>query len=121
MRFKTPFPPKEGAGASNRGLRNLYKRYLRSARDKNIYFDITLERFNALTKKLCAYCERPPLQRSGDYMYNGLDRVDNERGYTESNLSPCCQECNAIKSNRLAADEMRVVAQALKAYRARDK
>jgi hypothetical protein len=34
---------------------------------------------------------------SGNYKYNGLDRVDNNRGYEKDNIVPCCETCNKAK------------------------
>ena len=36
--------------------------------------------------------------RSGEqYTYNGIDRVDNSKGYTEENCVPCCADIDAMK------------------------
>ena len=52
----------------------------------------------------CAYCGMPP---SNEYyingntkktlVYSGIDRVDNNKGYTKSNVVACCKLCNAMK------------------------
>ena len=34
---------------------------------------------------------------NGPYVYNGVDRVDNERGYSLENCVPCCKFCNRMK------------------------
>jgi hypothetical protein len=46
----------------------------------------------------------PPLQKgvgkkyyNGEYLYNGLDRVDNTKGYIISNIVSCCGQCNRAK------------------------
>ena len=31
---------------------------------------------------------------------NGLDRVDNNKGYTIDNVVPCCKRCNYAKNNQ---------------------
>lgn len=36
-------------------------------------------------------------QCNGDYVYNGIDRVDNTKGYTIDNVVPCCGICNMAK------------------------
>ena len=32
-------------------------------------------------------------------MYNGIDRKDNNLGYTPKNVVPCCSVCNFAKKN----------------------
>lgn len=57
-----------------------------------------------LTQKPCAYCGVPPSHRVkamsgiGDFICNGIDRVDNAQGYTPENSVPCCYKCNSFKS-----------------------
>ena len=33
----------------------------------------------------------------GDYIYNGIDRVDSNIGYIFENCVPCCKLCNMAK------------------------
>ena len=40
--------------------------------------------------------------KSGNYtdtpfLRNGIDRIDNNKGYTKENCVPCCDICNRIK------------------------
>lgn len=30
---------------------------------------------------------------------SGYDRIDNDKGYTKDNISPCCFRCNIMKMN----------------------
>jgi hypothetical protein len=58
------------------------------------------EAFNLFTSK-CHYCDADagfPVRR------NGIDRVDNSRGYTASNCVPCCKYCNAGKADRTLSE-----------------
>ena len=53
----------------------------------------------------CYYCNRPPsnvrTRTSGvKVTYQGLDRIDNEKGYIKDNVVPCCKHCNAFKLDR---------------------
>lgn len=34
---------------------------------------------------------------NGGYVYNGLDRRNNNKGYTHDNIVPCCKPCNYAK------------------------
>ncbi len=90
------------------GFNVLYSAYKRSAKRRNLNFEITKEQFKELTQKNCHYCNVVAAQiRNGGktkktkehsaYTYNGLDRVDNKQGYVINNLVPCCGICNKMK------------------------
>ncbi len=119
MRSRSGWVNRTKAPSSARGLRILYTRYQSRAKFSNTYFDLTLEQFNAITKKLCAYCERGPSQKCGHYVYNGIDRIDNARGYTDDNSAACCWECNRIKGSDISAKEMRTIGAVLREIRAK--
>jgi hypothetical protein len=57
--------------------------------------------FDKLTKGLCFYCGTPPsnstTQWKSTFIYSGLDRVDNTKGYLEGNVVACCWKCNEWK------------------------
>lgn len=81
--------------------------YKRTAKQKNIFFKLSFSQFFNLTKQNCYYCGRKPYKRvseswksrtlNGDYIYNGIDRKDNTKGYTLKNCVPCCSKCNYLK------------------------
>ena len=51
-------------------------------------------------KKPCHYCGTTPIKphrEDSSFLYNGLDRFDNNLGYVESNIVPCCFICNKMK------------------------
>lgn len=56
-----------------------------------------------MVKGNCHYCGIEPLQISksqsntGNYIYNGIDRIDNNLGYIIENCVSCCGRCNKIK------------------------
>ncbi len=53
-------------------------------------------------KKLCSISEEWASQQ---WIYvNGIDRVDNERGYLTDNTVPCCWECNDMKATSTAEE-----------------
>lgn len=88
-----------------------YNDYIYSSKEREIDFFITKEEFKMLTSKNCYYCERPPSSHrtkketyNGDYIYNGLDRVDNSKPYILDNVVPCCKICNYAKGN-MSVDE----------------
>jgi len=83
----------------------LYRTYARNARRRGFSFDLTKEEFYAMTSKPCHYCGAEPGYTSsvesdtGDYVYNGIDRKDNAKGYSVSNVVPCCWLCNRAKGD----------------------
>ena len=80
---------------------NIYKC---NARNRKREWALTEEQFIDLTQSLCHYCLQPPNKRMvkpyETYVYNGIDRKDNNRGYTTENSLPCCSECNLAKGTR---------------------
>jgi len=86
--------------ASMRGTMGNYKR---SAKKRGYNFELTEEQFAEITQKACYYCGEKPnnmnrnYHSNGDYIYNGLDRLDNKKGYTMDNVVPCCKICNYAK------------------------
>jgi len=63
---------------------------------------LTLDEYKALVTSPCCYCGVPPAQTPyGVNMIglkrNGIDRVDNNKGYEPSNCVPCCLVCNREK------------------------
>lgn len=88
-----------GTAAFN-GLLSSYKIH---ARTRDLEWDLTKDQFRKLTQMPCWYCQMEPAQiittpdSTGDYIYNGIDRVDNSRGYMPENVVPCCKICNRAK------------------------
>ena len=91
------------AGEAN--FKRLHRGYKGSAKSKGISFDLSIEEFRSLVKQKCFYCNTEPLQQSnrkfsnGIYLFNGIDRIDNTKGYTKANTKPCCFICNRAKGN----------------------
>ena len=82
---------------------SLYLRYMRNAKKRGLSFDLPDKLFRILVKGDCFYCGKSPqqversLHANGDYIYNGIDRIDNTQGYSESNCVSCCKGCNISK------------------------
>lgn len=100
--FVCPFCEKPNYGEAR--FNDLYLAYRRRAEYKGIVFELTKEDFRALTKSNCYYCGQPPSQIvkagngvNGEYLYSGIDRVNNDLGYAISNVRPCCKQCNIAK------------------------
>jgi len=88
-------------GESNFTL--LYHSYKRGAANRCLTFQLSRDRFRELTKQRCFYCnvlprtERNDANTYGKYIYNGIDRVDNDKGYSVDNCVTCCETCNRAK------------------------
>lgn len=88
-------------GQSNKT--RLYLSYGRSARRRNIEFSLSQDEFINITSKNCYYCGVEPMTISkskgtfGQYVHNGVDRLDSNVGYVLNNCVPCCWMCNRAK------------------------
>lgn len=84
-------------------FQRLFKRYIKSAEKRGLEFKLTKEEFIRITKTNCNYCGEKPRQVSKNseyqeaYIYNGIDRLDNNHGYTIENSVACCIICNYAK------------------------
>lgn len=67
--------------------------YTASAKTKGISFELTKDQFEAAVDQPCYICNR----RSKEGHKNGLDRVDNNVGYTVGNVRAACGDCNYMK------------------------
>lgn len=114
---------KKLAGSFN----TLWSNYRRKAKNRGHEWKLTREQFYSLTQGNCTYCSLPPLQKVWNrnpklsYKYNGIDRMNNELGYTAKNCVPCCKECNQIKGPNLTFEEMHAAVAAIKRARFRSK
>lgn len=84
-------------------LNSLLNRYKNSAKRRKILFDLNEKIFINIINKNCFYCNKKPSSiyknyfNNGDYIYNGIDRIDSSKGYTEDNTVTCCGTCNTMK------------------------
>ena len=76
----------------NRTIGSLYSKYnCECKRRKCIEFELSKTEFALLISSPCYYCGE--LQEH----FNGIDRVDNAKGYTTENSVSCCEWCNRMK------------------------
>lgn len=98
----------EGVAAFN----TFYRNTKHHAAQRGYEWDLSKEQVKEISSKNCHYCGTPPQQVIkaekgrcvGEYVYNGIDRIDNSKGYFIENCVPCCGTCNHAK------DVMRVEA-----------
>lgn len=97
-------PPQESA-------KNQYFRsYKNHSKKREIPFDLSKEDFLNVVVNNCFYCNEPPKEscynkRShGNFLCNGLDRIDSKIGYNISNVVACCKKCNYAK-NEFSQDD----------------
>lgn len=79
----------------------LYGTYKCNAAKRGIEWALTKDEFRVITKSNCYYTGLPPStitrRQGGDYVYNGVDRVHNNEGYTLDNSVPCNSRINKMK------------------------
>jgi hypothetical protein len=81
----------------------VYGDYRRSARNRGLEWTLTESEFDALIRKSCRYCGSPPSRQLKDKyanritLINGIDRIDNSKGYVPGNVCACCKTCNYQK------------------------
>jgi len=88
------------------GKSKLFRQYTGSAKRRGLLFSLTEYEFDFLTQSKCHYCGIEPKQISikssneGKYVYNGIDRKNNNEGYVIENCVSCCYDCNFLKRDR---------------------
>jgi hypothetical protein len=92
--------------------KKIYGNYMRAAKRRNYSFDISFDEFSSLITENCYYCGQEPNMtykygrttkinqfiEYDEFKYNGVDRIDNTKGYTDDNCVSCCKICNNSKS-----------------------
>jgi len=96
---------KKGEAAFN----NLYRNLVSNSQKRNIEFHLSKEEVHLLSKGYCVYCGSEPkgiftmkykngkCRLNGEYIYNGIDRIDSKKGYIKGNVVSCCKICNYMK------------------------
>ena len=81
--------------------KSVISNYKYSAKKRGYEYDLTEEEAVELFESDCFYCGDPPSNAKKDkdrvYLYNGIDRLDNSRGYYSDNVVSCCHTCNKMK------------------------
>jgi hypothetical protein len=111
--FNSPFEIKNIGLPINNNIRSSFNSVYRCNNDKG-KSDLTKEDLYYLNQQNCFYCDISPSNTTnapgrdkkssqkakdeGDYIYNGIDRVNNKMGHMKNNIVPCCGNCNWAKS-----------------------
>ena len=84
----------------------LFSKYKRDANRRDIDFNVSLKYFCGKIAQNCYYCDSEPASifkngkksRSYELVYNGIDRIDNKKGYLPRNCVAACKRCNYAKA-----------------------
>jgi hypothetical protein len=105
----TRLPPGESS------FRALERSCKRSASSRNLEYTLTQQQFRKIITQNCHYCGavgrdyncyQTQERYTDDWksqqwlIINGIDRKDNNKGYTLENSVPCCEICNEGKNNK---------------------
>ncbi len=78
--------------------------YKKSAKERGIPWELEEQEFFDIVSAPCTYCgiapqsvRKPNKGVNGEYIYSGVDRIDNALGYTTGNVTSCCWNCNRAK------------------------
>lgn len=86
-------------------LQSLFCQYKQKAKERKLIWALSLEQFRTLILSPCFYTGLPPQQThitrgkavKRTILYNGIDRVDNSKGYEVDNVVPCWGPVNKAK------------------------
>lgn len=95
--FKEARPHRVRVPDSRTAARSLISRYKQGARQRKYEWGLSNEEFAALIRSNCFYCGTAPSRLHRVILYNGIDRLDNKKGYTTTNAVPSCSTCNFAK------------------------
>lgn len=112
----------------------LYRDYSYGARRRNYKFDLSFTDFKKLISSNCYFCNKIPNNKFNPYLnkkglingkktntinityikeltivYNGIDRLDNTKGYTKKNSVSCCKQCNFLKADYSSKEFLSII------------
>jgi hypothetical protein len=84
---------------------HILREYKGQAKKGNREFSLSNDEFKELILADCFYCGKKPSQvkpgkKNGIVIYNGIDRIDNFKGYVKGNVVTCCRQCNIAKRDQ---------------------
>lgn len=87
--------------------KSVYNMYKYNAKKRGYQFCLTLEEFIELISTNCFYCGQKPsntIRGNFSTYSNGIDRLDNNKGYYVDNCVAACTKCNHAKGTSSAQD-----------------
>lgn len=119
--------PHHALPAGIAGFNALFKAYQHQAKQREYKFNLTKQQFQELTSSNCFYCGIKPIQekrsradsKSEPYFYNGIDRINNTKGYIIENCIACCGICNRMKQNLSQEDFLKHISKIKKYHDSR--
>lgn len=80
-----------------------FRSYIKGAKRRSLEFKLTFKQFKKLILSKCYYCGEGESNKTR-HSYDkekvhiiGVDRLNNDVGYTKENSVPCCGICNYMK------------------------
>lgn len=90
--------------AGEAAFNHLVAQYQLGAKRRGHTWNLNRDQVRSLFRGDCFYCRQIPATECtptngsyGSYIYNGIDRVDNDKGYEPENCVSCCGRCNRMK------------------------
>lgn len=80
-------------------IKKVIREYKVNARKRNLEWCLSYPQVREIVTKKCYYCGAENSSQKYGFFHNGIDRVDNDLGYTPENVVPCCKVCNYAKNN----------------------
>jgi hypothetical protein len=84
-------------------FRRCLDQYKANARNRGLSWELTDDQFREITTSPCHYTGEAPStvkkSRCEEYVHNGIDRIDNNKGYITENCVPCCAIINQMKAD----------------------
>jgi hypothetical protein len=79
----------------------LMQKYRAGANRRTLVFELPLAVCSAMFEASCHWCGALPRPHNHwkHVSVNGIDRLDNTKGYLLDNVVPCCTSCNFIKKD----------------------
>lgn len=97
---------------------------------QKIYNEMSFDDFYTISQQNCYYCGSMPsnvqnmadkkssqkMKNEGNFIYNGLDRLDSSKPHSKENCVACCKYCNYAKRERTVEEFKEWLIQAYKFF-----